>query len=298
MSLPSHHSILSHHPIPFHPTPYYKHVLLSRFSRVRLCVTRPQRQQPTRLPHPWDSPGKNTGVGCHCLLQCMKVKSESEVAQSCPTPSDPMDCSPPGSSVHGICQARILEWVAIAFSNWVPPKCQALYGLLRLQGKAYVWCFLESLYWDIKLLRAETGLRDPGPFAHSQPELSASPRPRHSLLGLWCAWLSTLFCSLCAVLRLPRRCLGNLPKTALMSQLPAVFFLCWCPAAYKRPFQVFLPKSFSPKKGINAKFHGLRIELSRWIFAKLQNWYLNNKSLYFVFKRHRALAFRMYFWML
>ena len=67
---------------------------------------RPHRQQPTRLPHPWDSPGKNTGVGCHFLIQCMKVKSESEVAQSCPTPSDPMDCSPPGSSVHGTFQAR------------------------------------------------------------------------------------------------------------------------------------------------------------------------------------------------
>ena len=77
---------------------------------------RPQRQQPTRLPRPWDSPGKNTGVGCHFLLQCMKVKSENEVAQSCPTPSDPMDCSPPGSSIHGIFQARVLEWVAIAFS--------------------------------------------------------------------------------------------------------------------------------------------------------------------------------------
>ena len=73
----------------------------------------PQRQQPTRLPCPWDSPGKNTGVGCHFLLQCMKVKSESEVVQSCPTPSNPMDCSLPGSSVHGILQARVLEWVAI-----------------------------------------------------------------------------------------------------------------------------------------------------------------------------------------
>ena len=76
---------------------------------------RPHRQQPTRLCHPWDSPGKNTGVGCHCLLQCMKVKSESEVAQSCPTLSDPMDCSLPGSSVHGIFQARVLHWGAIAF---------------------------------------------------------------------------------------------------------------------------------------------------------------------------------------
>ena len=77
----------------------------------------PHRRQPSRLPRPWDSPGKNTGVGCHFLLQCMKVKSESEVTQSYPTPSDPMDCSPPGPSVHGIFQARVLEWVAIAFSN-------------------------------------------------------------------------------------------------------------------------------------------------------------------------------------
>ena len=76
----------------------------------------PIRQQPTRLPHPWDSLGKNTGVGCHFLLQCMKVKSQSEVAQSCPTLRDPVDFSPPGSSVHGIFQTRVLEWVANAFS--------------------------------------------------------------------------------------------------------------------------------------------------------------------------------------
>ena len=76
----------------------------------------PHRWQPTRLRHPWDSPGKNTGLGCHFLLQCMKVESESEVAQSCPTLCDPVDCSLPGSSVHGIFQARVLEWGAIAFS--------------------------------------------------------------------------------------------------------------------------------------------------------------------------------------
>ena len=70
-----------------------------------------------QAPRPWDSPGKNTGVGCHFLLQCMKVKSESEVAQLCLTLSDPMDCSPPGSSFHGIFQARVLEWGAIAFSG-------------------------------------------------------------------------------------------------------------------------------------------------------------------------------------
>ena len=77
----------------------------------------PHRRQPTRLRHPWDSPGKNTGVGCHLLLQYMKVKSESEVAQLCPTLSDPMDCSLPGSSVHGIFQARVLEWGDTAFSK-------------------------------------------------------------------------------------------------------------------------------------------------------------------------------------
>ena len=86
-------------------------LLLSHFSSVRLCVT--HRWQPTRLPCPWDSLGKNTRVGCHFLLQCMK----SEVAQSCPTLSNPTDCSLPGSSVHGIFQARVLEWGAIAFSE-------------------------------------------------------------------------------------------------------------------------------------------------------------------------------------
>ena len=79
---------------------------------------RPHRRQPTRLPRLWGSPGKNTGVGCCFLLQCMKVKSENEVAQLCPTLHDPMDCGPPGSSVHGIFQARVLEWGAIAFSLW------------------------------------------------------------------------------------------------------------------------------------------------------------------------------------
>ena len=78
---------------------------------------RPHRRQPTRLRHPWDSPGKNTGVGCQFLLQCVKVKSEREVAQLCPTLSGPADCSLPGSSIHGIFQAGVLEWGAIAFSQ-------------------------------------------------------------------------------------------------------------------------------------------------------------------------------------
>ena len=84
----------------------------------------PHRWQPTRLPCPWDSPGKNTGVGCHFLLQCMKIKSESEVTQSCPTLSNPMDCSLPGSSVHRILQARPLEWVA--FPSPIPTALQIL----------------------------------------------------------------------------------------------------------------------------------------------------------------------------
>ena len=70
-----------------------------------------------RLPRPWDSPGRNTEVGCHFLLQCMKVKSESEVARSYLALRDPMNCSLPGSAIHGIFQARALEWDAIAFSH-------------------------------------------------------------------------------------------------------------------------------------------------------------------------------------
>ena len=81
-------------------------MLLSHFGRVRLCAT--PETAAYQVPHPWDSPGKNIRVGCHFFLQCMTVKSESEVAQSCPTLSDPVDCSPPGSSVHGIFQARVL----------------------------------------------------------------------------------------------------------------------------------------------------------------------------------------------
>ena len=77
----------------------------------------PHRWQPTRLLCPWDSPGKNTGVHCHFFLQCKKVKSESEVAQSCLSLRNPMDYNLPGSSIHGIFQARVLEWVAIAFSD-------------------------------------------------------------------------------------------------------------------------------------------------------------------------------------
>ena len=101
---------------------------------------RPHRWQPTRLPCPWDSPGKNTGVGCHFLLQCMQVKSEREVTHSCPTLSDPIECSLPGSSAHGIFQARVLEWVAIAFSrdrNWVSCIGRQILHWLSDQGLQY-----------------------------------------------------------------------------------------------------------------------------------------------------------------
>ena len=93
---------------------YNKAAAAAAAKSLQLCST---LCDPTRLCRPWDFPGKNSGVGCHFLLQCMKVKSESEVAQSCPTLSDPVDCSLPGSSAHGIIQARVLEWVAIAFST-------------------------------------------------------------------------------------------------------------------------------------------------------------------------------------
>ena len=99
---------------------------------------RPHRRQPTRLLHPWDSPGKNTAVGCHFLLQCMKVKSKSEVTQWCLTLSDPMDCSLPGSSVHGIFQARVLEWGAIAVSALPLWGCSNSCPLSR-------WCYLTIL---------------------------------------------------------------------------------------------------------------------------------------------------------
>ena len=106
---------------------------------------RPQRRQPTRLPTPWDSPGKNTGVGCHFLIQCMKVKNENEVAQSCPTLHDPMDCSPPGSSVHRILQARVLEWGAIAFSGTIATHTQNLSKNMMSNEKKNP----ERLHWVV-----------------------------------------------------------------------------------------------------------------------------------------------------
>jgi len=107
---------------------------------------RPRRQQPTRLPHPWDSPGKSTGVGCHFLLQCMKVKSESEVTQLCPTLNDPMDGSLPGSSIHEIFQARVLEWVAIAFSGHSVLEPSKSLGHLHFSRKEAFLSFFKLIF--------------------------------------------------------------------------------------------------------------------------------------------------------
>ena len=117
-------------------------LLLSCFNRVRLWET--HRRQSTRLPHPWDSPGKNTEAGWHFLLQWMKVKGESEVAQSCPTLSDPMDCSLPGYSVHGIFQARVLERVAIAFSH-LDVRTPETDGLFLIQQPINSWDILAMV---------------------------------------------------------------------------------------------------------------------------------------------------------
>ena len=139
---------------------------------------RPHRRQPTRLPHPRDSPGKNTGVGCHFLLQCMKVKSENEVAQSCRTPSDPMDCSPPGSSIHGIFQAKVLEWGAITniqkhiniwigrYKTWQKVNSAAswlrIYSCL-LSYFTFSVCFKTYIYKKMFLVKNKTSEKSSNP---------------------------------------------------------------------------------------------------------------------------------------
>ena len=132
---------------------YYKYNI--KGAAVVSNSVRPHRRQPTRLPCPWDSPGKNTRVGCHFLLQCVKVKSESEVVQSCLTLRDPMDHSLPGSSIHGIFQARVLEWVAIAFSNTHTTTCK----IDNQQGPTVQHMELYSIFcnniWEKSLKKSE-----------------------------------------------------------------------------------------------------------------------------------------------
>ena len=159
-------------------------LLLGHFSRAD--SVQPHIWQPTRLPCPWDSPGKNTGVGCHFLLQCMKVKvkNESEVSQLCPTLSDPMDCSSPGSSVHGILEARVLEWGAVAFSkiisiynyNYIRPFLVAqMVKNMSAMRKTWVW----PLSWDYPL--------EDGMATHTSILALENPHGQRSLAGysLW-----------------------------------------------------------------------------------------------------------------
>ena len=114
------------------------HMLLLLLSCFSLSDSvRPHRLQATRLPCLWDSPGKNTRVGCH-FLQCMKVKSESEVTQSCLTPRDPMDCSLPGSSIHGIFQARV-HTAIFKLDNQQGPTVQ--------QGNSAQCCVATWMVW-------------------------------------------------------------------------------------------------------------------------------------------------------
>ena len=129
----------------------------------------PHRRQPTRLPRPWDSPGKNTGVGCHFLLQRMRVKSESEVAQSCPTLCDPMDCSLPGSSVHGISQARVLEWGAIAFSR-KDQRATQLCEDKEIECKQVQLGAVGTGAWEPQVPKTrEAPVASLSPWGHSQP---------------------------------------------------------------------------------------------------------------------------------
>ena len=176
----------------------------------------PHRRRPTRLPRPWDSPGKNTGVGCHFLLQCRKVKNESEVTQSCPTLSDSMDRSLPGSSVHGISQARVLEWVAIAFSD------------VQMIG--------PQISWQLKKIRRRlrgrfsASVPSPSPFPFFPPSPPAplpSPPflPSSSLPSSLSSFLSTFSFSavLCA------SCLGapSFPRSLCFHQSLALQ-VSWC----------------------------------------------------------------------
>ena len=145
---------------------------------------RPHRWQPTRLRRPWESPGKNTGVGCHFLLQCMNVKSESEVTQSCPTLRDPMVCSPPGSSVHGSFQARTLEWGArvnrLGLSK-IHPEQKKENAVVCWWGLARYKCVLEDAEaerWEMQNPRSQATWESKKKKIEVKRVLSSWPSPR------------------------------------------------------------------------------------------------------------------------
>ena len=151
----------------------------------------------TRVPRPWDSPGKNTGVGCHFLLQCMKVKSESDVAQSCPTLSDPMECSLPGSSVHGIFQQSPPFAGIFLTQGWNAglPHCRRILFQLRYKGNPISikpqWAFpSEDRMADQTQLSTETRQI----FHYPRPE----PRPCNTGNGFFSFFLLLIRVSLVA----------------------------------------------------------------------------------------------------
>ena len=168
--------------------------------------------QNTQLFRPWDSPGKNTGVGCHFLLQCMKVKSESEVAQSCPTLLDPMDCSLPASSVHGIFQARVLQWGTIAFSyscSQVPPERKDLMSLSKnypRQQEAYSAWAAAAVCSTICQQNCPLLSRQGGP--RSSEATAQQPQPLATTFA-WTGW--------------PVSCLDPGKMHLLLSSCPHVF---------------------------------------------------------------------------
>jgi len=176
---------------------------------------RPHRRQPTRIPHPWDSPGKNTGVGCHFLLQCMKVKSESEVAPSCLTLSDPMDRSLPGSSAMGF--SRQEYWSGVP----LPSPLIWIMHLELLNTSIEKPNFLLRLYAFPSLppslslslsLTVLNSLRDLSPQIRDQPRPTVvempSPNlttvtPGNSHFSHFCQWWT------CNALRVRRKALSN-----------------------------------------------------------------------------------------
>ena len=160
---------------------------------------RPHRRQPIRLPGPWDSPGKNTGVGCHFLLQCMKVKSESEVTQSCLIFSDPMDCSLPGSSIHGIFPGKstgvgchcLLQCLCYISTNRISRT-------LRMQSYSLVW------YLKPSTMRPAPGVTLLAQ-SHQIPNTGATFQVRgmpslSRCLSYWNIFLICVLCSTCCSL--------------------------------------------------------------------------------------------------
>ena len=154
---------------------------------------RPHRWKSTRLHCPWDSPGKNTGVGCHFLLQCMKMKVKSlSLAQSCLTFSDTMDCSLPGSYVHGIFQARILEWVAMPSSrDGTMEKLKIGKGLH--QGYILSPClfnfYAEYIMWNAGLDESQAGIKTVDDHPNGRKWRGTKESLDEGKRGKWKSWL-------------------------------------------------------------------------------------------------------------